>query len=639
MFLSLMDELNQFKIQELPSHVRENIFKFLPTSKLKAFSLVCWDWYHEIAMILKRRISINIEKFGILQRFQLSKSKSSIESSKRYYENLKIPLARCLESTSGYLESIDLIRNRALTYTNTIRNVIFFGDIHCADPLKFVDIFSALGDQIISVDFESSFIVCNTWDKPKCINGKELKDCKYIFKNLRVLKLSNIGLQRIATFCTNLETLRMCIRTNTHVAILNKVVLYNANIRNLSLHVSNSASDSIQVESLQYLKELELNGDNFEVQKTLMRLKFDELLSLIINNCGLENKDFKAMERNYQHLRTLHLKFNKNIKNYSQSSLLHCCWGLKHLKEIKLEIEGFDEHPFNTTCSTNESLDHLILGKMLMTKEMLEEFVKITPNMKKLCFLDMELDFFVDNLFEILKKACFIEHLIFDQVTLKSHMGGSTHVKQSSIPSLKIMEINRATEASWSILHSRTFKVLNARNLESLVVFSNYQVINKKIIDAIPSRFPNLRKLTFISPQMLLEPSFKSIIQKYSNITEFNYLFGGSGSCKSPIYCDILKIRVRQSIYHFMKSPKNFKFSHIFYNAKVAIKCRCKKAVLTRGCLWNFYHYLKSICEHESPPFDLKTEQPEPGLTKFIISGRDKILELSTSRWGKIRLS
>lgn len=153
------------------------------------------------------------------------------------------------------------------------------------------------------------------------------------------------------------------------------------------------------------------------------------------------------------------------------------------------------------------------------------------------------------------------------------------------------------TTYTWNLSRSRTFKALKASNLETLVYSNEYGMASKEIIDEIPKYCVNLKKLTLISPQMFMEYSFKSICEKYPALVEFHYLYGGHEGYKSPIYCDILRSRVKSNFRTFEKSSGKLKHAHICYNARAAIICRCPKNLLTLGCLWSFRDYVNNLCQ------------------------------------------
>lgn len=206
------------------------------------------------------------------------------------------------------------------------------------------------------------------------------------------------------------------------------------------------------------------------------------------------------------------------------------------------------------------------------------------------------------------------------------------------------MNIKNEINDHSDIMYSRTIKVLKANNLEELLISSERSTIQKSFILSIAGRFPNLKKLTFISPHVLPEHSFKVIVEKFPQITEFKYLTGGNFFSRKIIYCNNLKQNIISNIMEFMNSSDNLKFALLNYSFTKISRCDEKPG--------KFRLDLQDFCDKAEPPIDLSkicllicsyiflktfffTEIRRDGSTRltFIIIKGDKTLEFSTGPW------
>lgn len=165
------------------------------------------------------------------------------------------------------------------------------------------------------------------------------------------------------------------------------------------------------------------------------------------------------------------------------------------------------------------------------------------------------------------------------------------------------MEIHNERSSNLDTLLPRTIKSLAANNLGTLLISSAHNVIKKPFVDAMVGRFPNLKQLTFLSSQILSEDSFKTIATKYTQITEFKYLWGTFSSYHTTS-CVRLKNTIASNIADFMNSSANLNYAQVQYDLLKHITCKCKGAE-RKNCLTEFHLHLQNVCEKANPSFEL----------------------------------
>lgn len=398
-----------------------NIFfsEFFQIKELKILSLVCWEWYHEIAFVWKENININLKT---LTEIEYNKNKEILKKSQRYYSNIKIPssaLEVCDIDTSLYLEVIKLIRSRdSMTYTNNIKNVIFFGLGSNWNPEKIVDIFTALGNQMDSVRFED-ITMSRVPMKLLTLGTGFLENLRDIAKNIKSLSVGLKGPNEFATVCTNLQSLRVCLSNEDDGSILEKIFTKNQNIRHLNFGLYYDGNIQF-LDSLKNLTTLEVNGKKYYPNIKLnpfLNVQFIGLRSLVVSNCILDANDLRAMEKNIPNLVKLNLTLQSNdILIEPKFQLIKYCCGLKFLKELKLIFTGFRMNfQYNTIffCSDtiNYSLSEAGFKNMFFNQLLLTKITRVTPNILTLNLEDIELDFGVDSFFHCLKDLPFLQNL------------------------------------------------------------------------------------------------------------------------------------------------------------------------------------------------------------------------------------
>lgn len=368
--------------------------------------MVCKEWYNEIAWVWKQRITISLKTV-----WNKADVKKILKNSRRYYENIKIEGSN-IDQIS---KPIKLLRSRdSSTFKNHIKNVIFTYSLNDISPLHIVDIFTALGNQLISVEFP--FYLYESDRKiDSLVNIPEIEALQGVFNNLQILRLGSTP-PHIATFCRNLIKFGIRIIKENDGPIFDKVAAQNVNNQDLRLHVS-TFMNSDSLFSLKILKSLELSGLGLayeRIQKALMDNKFNELRSLSIDNCIFDNNDLKLMQIYYKDLEMLDLKYTK-IPEQSRSSIFQYCLGLRDLKELKLEVlKTRDYQNILKSYPVNESLIEIKYSKMIITKIMFIELIQSTPNLRKLSFFNVDFKFGADELFSLLKNLKFLGHLVLN---------------------------------------------------------------------------------------------------------------------------------------------------------------------------------------------------------------------------------
>lgn len=387
---------------------------------MKTLSLVCWEWYHNIALAWKDNININLKILNNLTDKEYGELKDNLSNSLRYFANIKIPLPYLgfgFDVFPRFLEVIKLIRIRdSMTYKNIIRNVSFFGSVSQYDPIKLVDIFTALGKEIVSVHFEYTPY---EWGSTKPIDIKLLQELRDIIKNIKVLNLGWRGSPAIAALCTNLDFLKVSLRNKDDGLTFEKVLTQNMNIRHLVLHLY-CIVNTESIRSLTYLTTLELKGDKYNLDIKLtsfLSFKGDELRSLVVSNSTLNSNDLRAMEVNFLNLVKLDLELGDLLLE-PKYLLLEYFWNLKNLKELRLKFTAermnfqYENVEWRNSDTINSSLVEASYCNLFFNKLLLEKVVRTSPNLRKLHLEDIELDLFVDSFYDCLKNLPYLEHLI-----------------------------------------------------------------------------------------------------------------------------------------------------------------------------------------------------------------------------------
>lgn len=377
---------------------------------------MCWEWYHNIALVWKQNININLEKLRKYNEKQYNENKEILKKSQRYYENIKIPslvLESHIRDISHYLEVIKLIRSRnSMTYTNNIKNVIFFGFNLDWNPEKMVDIFTAVGDQMDSLclgDFGSRLSM-------KFVQTEFLENLRNIIKNLKSLNVGRKGPNEIATVCTNLQSLDIRVSNVDDGSILENIFSRNVNIRHLKLYLYYDENIQFTI-SLKLLSTLEVIGKKLNSIKLnpFLNVQLTELRSLVVSDCVLDIHDLRAMEKNIPNLVKLNLQSNQILVE-PKFQLFRYCWGLKFLKELKLSFTQYRiNFQYNADLDYSDTINYSLMEadftNMFFNQLLLEKITKVTPNIRVLTLKDVELDFGVDCLFNCLKILPFLQNL------------------------------------------------------------------------------------------------------------------------------------------------------------------------------------------------------------------------------------
>lgn len=375
--------------------------------------MVCKEWYNEIAWIWKERIIITLDEYWF-NDFQLNATKEILTNSNRLYENIKIQLDIC--NALNIHQVVKIIK----MFKKSIKNVIFYGNIINLRPKHIIDLLTALGNQITSIAFKSFPTVYSYTEAFFEIwNGPELEVLHGMFNNLQLLKLSHTGPKQIATFCRNLTTFEIRIMNERDGLIFDQVALKNVNLQNLCLHTQSKLNTESLV-SLRFLRTLELNGSGVayeSLQKSIMNCKLNQLCSLTIDNCLLDNNDFQVRQTNFENLKVLNFKYKTYTDAAERYFIFQYCFGLPNLKELNLEMRhlNYQDHQILNKIPMNESLVDVSYADMIITQTFLREIVRSTPNLIKLSFCTVEFRFTVDKLFDLLKNLPFLEHLVLDR--------------------------------------------------------------------------------------------------------------------------------------------------------------------------------------------------------------------------------
>ncbi|KAL5287506.1 hypothetical protein ACFFRR_008410 [Megaselia abdita] len=627
-------------ISEFPTEIREHIFKFLPVSDLKMLSLVCWDWYNEIAIVWKERITLNLHRLVVDEPEFIQSDLNVLENSKRYFESIKILIDSNYNKKHDIIvKAIQLIRNReSLAYKNNIKYVSFSGEyFNMIRTFEMTEIILSLGYELISVNFISLFRESSqrnsdfTWKECNLI---ELKDS---LKNLKQLNFSRMGPMELSTLCTELTEFSTHVNYNGNEPgpILETVLRQNVYINRLKLFVDSK----VNVESLlsmRYLKVLELDGGGEyakRLQKAVANSELKELRSLSIQNCCFVKKDFQAMQRKLQNLEELNLDFELMYSSEGRDLLFECCWGLQNLQKLSLRrpcllrMLQFD-------LQSNENLVELSFSQITFSEDHLKAIVKSTQHLKKLSCSSVYFEFIVDKLFEILGGLPSIQDLVFKCSNILRTSNKHRRITSNSIASLKTLEIHN--DGNNALLQPRTFKALDGFNLENLKISSSTGIISKLTVDAIAKTFINLKSFTMLSPQMLYDASFVTILSM-CNLQEFKYGFANyRGIYQRKISRKDLYLKATTNISDFVRLSKDLKYVQLCYRPS-SIVTEIEGALNGKLRYEFFQRHLENTCFKMNLSLDTRIVDPKEGIVNFIIKGSDdKVLEISSGCWKAI---
>lgn len=200
-------------------------------------------------------------------------------------------------------------------------------------------------------------------------------------------------------------------------------------------------------------------------------------------------------------------------------------------------------------------------------------------------------------------------------------------IKRTALSNLKTLEVENVCNGHTDIMYPRTFRALEANNLENIVLSCNQSIIKKSVIEVISKRFPSLKKLIIFSPQPISEDSFKYINQEYRQITELVHRHyhppnnGFSFEHSRRINNKNLTRKIISNVSDYMETTgSSLKFTSLTYYSSLPIDLD------DASFFHDFCKALSDFCNKVNPPLNLgKILHPTFCNIKFAIFLRDDI--------------
>lgn len=360
----------------LPSDALQQIFKSMPTSRVKFLPLVCKNWYFEADYYLKDKIWLYIERIddiGVLKR------------SGRHFQNIRI--TRVSNTSSRHcLPILAQLKTRKTFYDNKIENVhLAFEKFHlllkvlvALGPIKYLHLIN-LSDFWKHEDIEDDqdLTALSSVNTLKIYNFYAL-NFKHIlkhFQNLKSLYLNGVifELDIEGPFTARSSVLKNLLMDNKHIEelYLNSYYEYNTDYEPMDF-----------IKTLPKLRKFNTNIEGM-------------IAPVLNNNLDLEfldipsgdqrfHENMKVVSETFPHLQELHLDGGCFSECLSEGKGLSDIWKLPKLKHLNLQRFNVSNEFFFNSCFKfpNSNLTTLQFDNFEIDDDFMIMCTKSTPNIE-----------------------------------------------------------------------------------------------------------------------------------------------------------------------------------------------------------------------------------------------------------------